>query len=194
PGRPRNSVIQLNRYGMPASSIKKPRPCGPSPSSVSPTRMAPVITGPKLGSKRRGTIFPFLRSLLLMMNERRSPLTEKRVPSKSRFNPGNASRFFMSKYGEPKVPAETMRRLQWMVNRGGGEHLPVDGSIVSGMVSHKLDCIFVVTQRSHALHFTQRFDSRGRLLVNGGGDVSVVERVLAAVITTNVALATEPAS
>src|SRR5215213_1069146 len=87
--------------------------------------MAPVITGPKLGSKRRGAIFPFLRSLLLTMNERRSPLTEKRDPSIWRFSCGNEARFRMRRYGEPKVPALIMRRLHVMVvRRGGGQTQP----------------------------------------------------------------------
>src|SRR5262249_10644098 len=74
----------------------------------------------------------FLRSLLLITKDRRSPLTEKREPSVSRFSRGNAARFRIKRYGEPKVPAAMIRRLQVIVNRGGGGHLPVVGSIVAG--------------------------------------------------------------
>src|SRR5215211_2030278 len=95
--------------------------------------MALVITGPKLGSKRRGTIFPFFRFLLLTTKDRRSPLTEKREPSVSRLRRGNAARLRIKRYGEPKVPAAIIRRLQVIVNLGGGAHLPVAGSIASGL-------------------------------------------------------------
>src|SRR6185503_17601401 len=110
-----SSSIQLNKYEIPASSIEKPRPFDPSSSRLSPTRIALVITGPKLGSKRRGTSFPFLRSLLLITNESRSPLTEKREPSVLGFNSGNAARFRIKRYGDPNVPAATIRRLHLIV-------------------------------------------------------------------------------